>query len=259
MPTAICGYNLNVNKWEEVPLSTPWPCGPPNLFILGYLAYHMCDIWLVDWNLECLEGLTVPEIITITFKDLYIVISTYFSNSPPQSSSHLCGPFIQTMLEYSLISKCTVLYSMFSKTLVQQLYWECPDFPSLAKFLFISQAPVLTSLEILPSQLPFLVWLKFVASLSNGSLYIPLVWHSYHIIMVFFFNLILDCAMPQGYYILSLSHFPIVVGIFTSDNNTCFSLGNGSFSMCVVLTIIGFLFPWWQDWWTNHCTLMPRP
>lgn len=175
MPIATCGYILNVNKWEEVPLSTPWLCGPSSLFVLGYLAYHMCDIWLVNRNLECLAGLTVSEIITTTVKDLYSVISTYFSKRLPQFTSHLCGPFIQTTLEHSLISKCTVLFSPFSKTLVQQLYWECPCFPSLAKFLFISQDPVTTSLEILPSQLPFLIWLKFVTSLSNRPLHIPLV------------------------------------------------------------------------------------
>lgn len=53
-----------------------------------------------------------------------------------------------------------------------------------------------------------------------------------------------NCILPR-------SHFPIVVGIFPSDNNTSFSLRNCSFSMCFVLTIIAFLSPWWQNMWTN--------
>ena len=43
----------------------------------------MFDFWLVDLKLGCLADLAVSEIITMTFKDLYNVISTYFWNTLP--------------------------------------------------------------------------------------------------------------------------------------------------------------------------------
>lgn len=150
---------------------------------------------------------------------------------------------------------------MFSKTLVQRLHWECPYFPSLAKFPFIIQDSVLTSLEILPSQVLFLVQLKLVVSLSS-CWFCTNLWYNTHLTLSQFLFVEFNTRlwMPWGHYILSLSYFPVVVGIFASDNNThFFSLGNDSFSMCFVLTITVFLFPGWQDVRSNHCTLMLRP
>ena len=62
---------------------TPLALWASQFIHLRVLCLLMFDFWLVDLKLGCLADLAVSEIITMTFKDLYNVISTYFWNTLP--------------------------------------------------------------------------------------------------------------------------------------------------------------------------------